>query len=323
MAGQLSPVGRMSRRKLGALMLGLVVVGAAVGSWAWWHAWSAPLVTVLMRPNYSVEGLASGTPVRVRGVVVGQVASIGLHEDVEGMLRPELILTLDPESLEDRGFADRLRGDLLHEEVARGLVGRLVSVSPASGMLQVELAWEPGVRPAAPLAHGEIPAVGGTLQQTYERLAEGFADAARRDLALIAHDLESDLDRLMPFSDPALAVSLNAKWVSGSERFAVMTRELADGPSLGEMSRICLQLREAAEAADGAITPERIVILQMRLAEANAALQSFATALESSGGAMEGASAELSAALRSASEAAKALKGRVRGFGGESSPAER
>ncbi len=313
----------MTRRKLGAVMLGLVAVGMAVGSWAWWHAWSAPIVTVLMRPDYSVEGVASGTPVRVRGVVVGQVASIGLHEDAAGMLRPELILTLDPESLEDRGFADRLRGDLLHEEVARGLVGRLVSVSPASGMLQVELAWEPGVRPAAPLAHGEIPAVGGTLQQTYGRLAEGFADAARRDLAQIAHDLESDLDRLMPLSDPALAVDLNARWSAGSERFAVMTRELAEGPSLREMSRICLQLREAAEAADRAITPERLAVLQMRLTDATAALKSFTAALESSGGAMEGASAELSAVLRAASEAAKAWKVRARGFEHGPTSAER
>ena len=122
----------------------LAVLGVAVlwSGYSWWRAWSAPLIPVVFRPAFSVEGISSGTPVRVQGVTVGQVSSIGLDADAEGRLRPVVRLVLDPATLEDRGFADRLRGDRLRTEVAQGLRARLVAVSPASGMLQVELIWD-------------------------------------------------------------------------------------------------------------------------------------------------------------------------------------
>ncbi len=320
MAGQLSPVGRMSRRALGGVLLGLASVVLVLSVWSWWRAWSAPLVSVIVRPEFSVQGVTSGTPVRVRGVAVGQVSSIGLHQDASGRLRPELLLSLDPESLEDRGFADRLREDKLSEEVARGLVARLVTVSPASGLLQVELLWEPGVAIPAGLSRGEIPATGGTLQQTYERLAAGFDEAARRDLSLIAAELEADLDRWLPSTDPARAEALNADWLSRSDRLAVAARDVAEGAALADAARACRELREAVEAADAAVSPEKLALLQVRLADASAALGSVAAALESSRGVMEGASADLSAAFRGVSEAAKAWKAKARGLTTEPLP---
>jgi len=79
----------MSRRALGGWML--VVLGVALlwAGFSWWRSWSAPLVPVVFRPSFSVEGIASGTPVRVQGVVVGQVSSIGLEPDDQGRLRPD------------------------------------------------------------------------------------------------------------------------------------------------------------------------------------------------------------------------------------------
>ena len=313
----------MSRRALGACLLGFVLVSAVLGGWSWWRAWSAPLVEVVVRPAFSVHGVTSGTAVRVQGVVVGQVASIGLGEDAEGRLRPELRISLNPESMEDRGFADRLRSDRLGEEVARGLVARLITVSPASGLPQVELLWEPSAVPPAGLRPGEIPAVGGTLQQTYERLAEGFGEAARLDLSRIAEELESDLDRWMPASDPERAARLNGEWVAGSERLASAARAAAEGPALADAARACRSLREAVEAADGAVSPERLALLQVRLADASAALGSVAAALESSRGVMEGASADLSAAFRAVSEAALAWRAKARGLTTEPAPPQR
>ncbi|MGA0133307.1 MAG: MlaD family protein [Opitutales bacterium] len=313
----------MSRRTLGGLLLGAVLAAAAASGWAWWRAWSAPIVSVLVRPDFSVQGVTSGTPVRVRGVVVGQVASIALREDATGRLRPELLLALDPDSLEDQGFAGRLRGDRLQEEVRRGLVARLVSVSPASGMLQVELLWEPGAVVTEGLGPGEVPATGGTLQQSYERLAIGFGEAARLDLMAIARELEEDLDRWIPASDPEFAAKLNADLVGRSEALAASARRVAEGPAVAEISRACLGLREAVESADDALSPRRIAVLQARLADASAALSSMAAALESSRGVMEGASAELSTAFRGVSEAARAWKSKARGLTTEPTPPER
>lgn len=313
----------MSRRALGAALVGLSSAVCVLSVWLWWRAWSAPLVAVSVRPSFSVQGVTSGTPVRVNGVVVGQVSSVGLRPDAEGRMRPDLLLSLDPESLEDRGFADRLRGDRLHEEVSRGLVARLVTVNPASGLLQVELLWEPARVPPRGLEHGEIPAVGGTLQQTYERLAEGFNEAARIDLARIATELEADLDRWLPASDPARAVELNASWVAKSERFAAVSRDVARAPALADAARACRLLRETVEAADGAASPERVALLQARLAEASAALGSFAASLESSRRVMEGASSDLSAAFRAVSEAALSWRAKARGLTTEPVPPAR
>lgn len=313
----------MSRRTTGALLLGLALSGLFFSVWAWWRAWSAPLVEVVLRPPFSVQGVASGTPVRVNGVVVGQVASVGLHRDSEGRVTPDLRLSLDPDSLEDRGFADRLRGDRLHEEVARGLVGRLVTVSPASGMLQVELLWETGRAPRAGLAPSEIPATGGTLQQTYESLAAGFDDLARRDLAALAAELESDLGRWDSLADPRQAEELNAAWVAKSEALAAGARDLAEGPGLTDAASACRRLREAVESADASVSPERIALLQARLADASAALGSFAASLDASRGVMEGASSDLSAAFRALSEAAKSWRAKARDLTTEPLPPAR
>lgn len=323
MAGQLPAVRRMSRRTSGALLLGFAVTAGVLSAWAWWRAWSAPLVEVILRPTFSVQGVTSGTPVRVNGVVVGQVSSIGLHRDLEGRVRPDLRLSLDPGSLEDRGFADRLRGDRLHEEVARGLVGRLVTVSPASGMLQVELLWDAERAPRSGLAPSEIPVTGGTLQQTYERLAAGFDEAARRDLALLAEELEADLDRWEPLSDPGRAAELNAAWLAKSEALAAGARALAEGPGLADAARACRSLREAVESADASLSPERIALLQARIADASAALGSFAASLDASRGVMEGASSDLSAAFRALSEAAKSWRAKAGGLTTEPLPPAR
>ena len=199
MAGQLPADRRMSHRALGALLLATLVVATAGGAWAWWRAWSAPRVAVVLRPTYSVEGISTGTPVRVNGVVVGQVESLGLRPDAEGRLRPEVRLTIDPSDLEDRGFADRLRRDRLSEEVARGLRARLITVSPASGLLQVELLWEEPGPPPAGLASDEIPAAGGSKQRALERVARARLRGLRRS------GQESRLVRRRPDLHPTVA----------------------------------------------------------------------------------------------------------------------
>ena len=48
----------MSRRALGGLMLAVLGVALLWAGLAWWRAWSAPLVSVVFRPAFSVEGIA-------------------------------------------------------------------------------------------------------------------------------------------------------------------------------------------------------------------------------------------------------------------------
>ena len=199
----------MSRRALGGVLLAVLGVALLWSAFSWWRAWSAPLVNVVFRPAFSVEGISSGTPVRVQGVTVGQVASIGLGADADGRLRPVVRLSLDPETLEDRGFADRLRGDRLRAEVAKGLRVRLVAVSPASGMLQVELIWDPSAPAVAgPLEADEIPPLDGNLRSKIADFVQQLESLAARDLVGLAAELERDLDGFHAATDPERAARL-------------------------------------------------------------------------------------------------------------------
>ena len=305
----------MSRRALGGVMLAVLGVAVLWSSYSWWHAWSAPLVSVVFRPSFSVEGISSGTPVRVQGVTVGQVTSIGLDADAAGCLRPVVRLSLDPETLEDRGFADRLRGDRLRTEVAKGLRVRLVSVSPASGMLQVELIWEASApAPSEPLAADEIPPLGTHLQSRIADFVQQLEDLAEKDLVGIAAELERDLDGFYDATDPERAARFSAMIV---RRTGAVLEATGDGKLDAQSARLiaaCARLREAVEQADRKMDDETLALLQVRMADAGASLAAFSASLEGSQTRMNEASAEFSALFRAVSAAARTWSKKAAGL---------
>lgn len=301
----------------------LAVLGAAVllSVFAWWRAWSAPLVQVVLRPAFSVEGIASGTPVRVQGVTVGQVASIGLEADADGLLRPLVRLSLDPDTLEDRGFADRLRGDRLRAEVAQGLRARFVAVSPASGLLQVELVWDPSAPVALPsLAADEVPLLGGSLQSRIDGFVQQLESLAEKDLVGLAADLERDLDGFHAATDPERAARFSAMLV---RRTGAVREATGDGKLDAQSARLiaaCARLREAVAAADRRLDDETLALLQVRLADAGAALAAFSASLEGSQARFDAASAEFSDLFRAVSAAARTWSKKAAGLTTEPRP---
>ncbi len=321
MAGQLPAVRRMSRRALGGLLLAVLGVAALWSAYAWWRAWSAPLVHLVFRPSFSVEGVASGTPVRVQGVTVGQVTSIGLDLDADGRLRPVVAFALDPEDLEDRGFADRLRSDRLREEVARGLRARLVAVSPASGLLQVELVWDGSAEaPAGPLAADEVPPVGGDLRRKMEGFLEQLEALSEKDLVGLAADLERDLGRFHEAADPERAARFSAELV---RRTGAVRDATGDGGIDAQGARLiaaCARLRAAVEAADRELDDETLAALQVRLADAGVALAAFSASLEGSQARMNAASEEFAELFRAVSAAAKVWSKKAAGLTTEPRP---
>jgi paraquat-inducible protein B len=276
---------------------------------------------VVFRPSFSVEGISSGTPVRVQGVTVGQVASIGLDADAEGLLRPVVRLILDPETLEDRGFADRLRGDRLRTEVAKGLRARLVAVSPASGMLQVELIWDASApAPTEPLAVDEIPPLGTHLQSKIAGVVQQLQDLAAKDLVGIAAELERDLDGFHEATDPERAARFSAMIV---RRTGAVLEATGDGKLDAQGARLiaaCARLRETVEQADREMDDETLALLQVSLADAAAALASFSASLEGSQTRMNAASAEFSELFRAVSEAARTWSKKAAGLTTEPRP---
>lgn len=302
----------MSRRALGGVIITVLAVTVGASIWAWWSAWSAPLVSVVFRPTFSVEGISTGTPVRVKGVVVGQVVSLGLRLDAEGRLRPEVNLTLDPATLEDRGFADRLRGDQLHTEVERGLRVRLVSVNPASGLLQVELVWDATAPPPALLDRNEIAPLGGTMQGAMERIVKELDWVSRRDFAQIAEGMERELDNYFPKSNPEHAAQFSAVLVKKTLAIAEATAPETLGAKAAELQIACARLRQSVEAADRAMDGESLALLQVRLADAGAAMASFSASLEGSKAKMTESAAEVTGVFKSISELAQAWSKKAR-----------
>ena len=301
----------------------LAVLGVAVlwSGYSWWRAWSAPLVPVVFRPSFSVEGISSGTPVRVQGVTVGQVTSIGLEADAQGLLRPVVRLILDPATLEDRGFADRLRGDRLRIEVTKGLRARLVAVSPASGMLQVELIWdETAPAPAGPLAADEIPPLNSHLQSKIANYVQQIEDLAAKDLVGLAAALERDLDGFYDATDPERATRFSAMIV---RRTGAVLEATGDGKLDAQSARLiaaCARLRETVEQAERKMDDETLALLQARLADAGAALASFSTSLEGSQTRLNAASTEFSELFRAVSEAARTWSKKAAGLTTEPRP---
>ena len=311
----------MSRRALGGVMLAVLGVVVLWSGYSWWRAWSAPLVPVVFRPSFSVEGITSGTPVRVQGVTVGQVSAIGLDADAEGRLRPVVRLILDPETLEDRGFADRLRGDRLRIEVAKGLRVRLVSVSPASGMLQVELIWDAtAAAPTGPLDADEIPPLSTHLQGKIAGFVQQLQDLAEKDLVGLAAELERDLDGFYDATDPDRATRFSAMII---RRTGAVLEATGDGKLDAQSARLiaaCARLRETVEQADRKMDDESLALLQVRLADAGAALASFSASLDGSQTRMNATSAEFSELFRAVSEAARTWSKKAAGLTTEPRP---
>ena len=301
----------------------LAVLGVAVlwSGYSWWRAWSAPLIPVVFRPSFSVEGISSGTPVRVQGVTVGQVSSIGLDADAEGRLRPAVRLVLDPATLEDRGFADRLRGDRLRTEVAKGLRARLVAVSPASGMLQVELIWDTSA-PASTesLAADEIPPLSSHFQSKIANYVQQLQDLAEKDLVGLAAELERDLDGFYVATDPERATRFSAMIV---RRTGAVLEATGDGKLDAQSARliaVCARLRETVEQADRKMDDETLALLQVSLADAGAALASFSASLEGSQTHLNTASTEFSELFRAVSAAARTWSKKAAGLTTEPRP---
>ncbi len=321
MARELPSVRGMNRRALGGLMLAVLVAGVLWSAFAWWRAWSALLVAVVFRPPFSVEGIATGTPVRVQGVVVGQVASIGLDIDAEGRLRPLVNLSLDPSALEDRGFADRLRGDRLGEEVARGLRARLITVNPASGLLQVELIWDAAAPPpTAPLRRDEIPPVGDSFGRRLEGFVDQLERLAQADLVGLAAELERDLDRWLISADPERAARFSADLVARTGAVRAATDPAALGGRARRFAEASRRLRSAVEQAEQGLDDETLALLQARLADAAAALASFGAALDGSQSGMTAAAGDLSGVFRAISEGARTWKKKAAGLTTEPQP---
>lgn len=185
--------------RIGALALaGAAVLAAALvvsGLRGWGEREQA-----VMHFGSSVWGLQVGAPVVLRGVRVGEVTSIGLPAAgaTPGALALPVAALLDAGQLRTL-LGPQARGPVVQALVAQGLVARLSTQSLLTGLLYVDLDFDParaGSRTAAagaPADAVQIPTAATRLQALQAQL-EGL-DLARigRDLAEVSAGLRQML----------------------------------------------------------------------------------------------------------------------------------
>ncbi len=302
----------MNQRRVGISLLVLLLGTLSVSAWWWWRTWSAPLVEVVFRPPFSIHGIAEGSPVRLKGILVGQVSTIGLSLDEQGEARPEVTLSLNLESMVDHELVLRLQQKNLKDEVAAGLRAQLVAVSPASGLLQVELYWDETDPLPPSLKPNEIPATGVTLQRATERIVKELGRLNQRDLGLVARDLDQSLSTIFEKTDPAMAAEFSHKMVLKTNQILRATEESRLEEKMHRLASACADLRRACDRANQHWDPQALVDLHQSVQEAQTSLEGLAMSLESSQVKLSESVSEVSQILQAVSKVAKEWKAKTR-----------
>lgn len=191
-----------------AICLGLAVLVGAAG-WLWWRATNEPRVHLTLFFPTTVHGVDVGSPVKIQGIPVGHIESMGVRLPTEGdeASYAEVKVVLDGDLIATKGLPRRLDARRnLRAEIERGLRARLRLISPMHGTLYVELTYEPEAAPrfvARPdEALAEVPTLPDPLTRGLLAAGHRFVELEKLDFAAMEAELLERLDRLAADIDP-------------------------------------------------------------------------------------------------------------------------
>lgn len=243
-------------------------------------------IPFLLHFDGSVDGLAVGAPVRLRGIPVGEVTDLHLDYDAKtGKQTVPVTIEVEPQRVhmlgdeqKDEDFREHSY-DAFRQFVAHGLRARLASGSVITGQKLVALDFLPDA-PRADLIEGgiypEIPTAGASDIDSLMQAAKGVLVSVKSAVDGLDQTIRSpEMKRSLASFDRSMA------------NFEAITKDAQ--PQVGPM---LADLRDASHAADQALT------------QAAAALTSTANALSSdpAGGDLAGTLTELREAARSLHE---------------------
>lgn len=194
----------------------------------------------------SVAGLEVGAPVTFLGVRIGEVKSIQLVADNATLAaRMPVEFQFIPGSVR---WTDRpLRPDEIKRLIEKGLRAKLVSQSLVTGLLAIELSFDPGT-PATligglPPGVVEIPSV----QSDLETLKQTLGNLPLEKIATTAVQVLDRLDALL--GEPELKASVVAL-AGGLQQFEALMATANDQskPLLGDITRITKETGDALAA---------------------------------------------------------------------------
>lgn len=236
-----------------AILIGILSLVSA-GGWVWWRCTDAKRVHLTLFFDNSVHGISVGTPVKILGVRVGQVESLGvrLPSHLEPKYYAEVKLVLDGDVLASKGLPRNMdRAPVLRDEIARGLFGRLRLLSPMSGTMYVELDYDVG-DPSILIADPDETVA--EVPTRRDPLADGILDATHKmaeigtmNLVAMEQELRDRLDRIHAAVDPAFFESMNTMAIDRLERTRAGLESASLKASLADVNRRSADLRGALE----------------------------------------------------------------------------
>jgi len=161
--------------------------------------------TALLYFDQSLRGLQPGATVDFRGVVLGEVKSIGVEYDRERReFRMPVLVQIYPDRLgrrfhEETGEERRSNAQLLRLLVKRGLRAQLRNGNLLTGQLYVAIDFFPKAKPAqidpekVPL---ELPTIPGSLDALQQQLSDIAGKLSKVPFDEIGRDLQTTLKTL-------------------------------------------------------------------------------------------------------------------------------
>ena len=159
-----------------------------------------PATSVLMYFDQSLRGLAPGAPVDFRGIVLGEVKSIGIDFDrKERQFHMPVLVDVYPKRLR-RGIGNeedqQLRDDRLRLMIERGLRAQLRIGNLLAGQLYIALDFFPNADRAEPPSPGGplvLPTVPNSLDELQSQIGEIAVKLNRIPYEQIGKDLQQAL----------------------------------------------------------------------------------------------------------------------------------
>lgn len=206
-----------------------IFIAVALAWWTWWKATNEDRVRLTLYFSNTVHGLDVGAPVKIQGVPVGQVESLGVRIPVPVGLKKnafrapipsdsgyyaEVRVVLDSALLESKGLPRRLDDPApLKVEIDRGLRGRIRILSPMAGRRYVELEYSPRDKPvfvSSPREGiAEVPALDDPLALGLVAFSQKLAELEKRDFSAIEAEINQRLDAIADAADPAGVKAVN------------------------------------------------------------------------------------------------------------------
>lgn len=160
---------------------------------------------VIMYFEGSVQGLQIGAPVKLKGVVMGEVADIQLnfqsdHQTVITIVTADLILK------RINSMGTNVSSEFLQESVKNGLRAQLNFQSLLTGLLYVELDFHPNSPIKLQQIQTDLPEI-PTIATSFEEITKSLQDLNLKDLVGNLNDLTEQLEKIVGNGDVQLAIT--------------------------------------------------------------------------------------------------------------------